>query len=234
MVVKFHSLVETNQLLFDEVCDRLSVDPEIMKLMNPVLSGSIVPSDFSLTIPSDRLATFASIEDSLYAVSYRKIKARPNKPVYVAGLMDRIVLKDTNLKSIIYTIKEGDNIGFLASWFDVGVSDIRAWNGLRSNKIILGQELLIYVHRDGVAHYERFDLLSNRIKTLLSTDLHTRTLFARNKDPNFEYHKVESGESLWIIAKKYPNSSIENIRALNGLPNNNIKPGMYLKIMPKS
>ena len=224
----------SNKLLIEEVCNGLSIETELLKMMNPVLSGNVVPSDFRLTLPRESLSTFASIEDSLYAISYRKIKNQPTKQVFVAGLMDRIVPLDTNLKSVIYTVKEGDNIGFLASWFDVGVRDIRMWNGLRSNKIILGQELLIYVDREKIDHYQRFDLLSKRIKTLLSTDQHKRTLFAKNKDPNYNYHKVENGESLWIISRKYPDCSIESIRELNGLPNNNIRPGMYLKVAPKS
>jgi len=46
----------------------------------------------------------------------------------------------------------------------------------------------------------------------------------------YEYYQVRNGDNLWVIARRYPGVSADNIKSLNGLRNNNIKPGQYLKI----
>lgn len=50
-------------------------------------------------------------------------------------------------------------------------------------------------------------------------------------DPNAEYtiYTVQSGDSLYQIAKKFPGVSSQNIMDFNGI-GSNIKPGMKIKI----
>ena len=57
---------------------------------------------------------------------------------------------------------------------------------------------------------------------------------ARNSEEKFVFHKVENGDTLWSIAKKYAGNTVENIRMLNGLKENeSIKTGMVLKLQKK-
>ena len=52
------------------------------------------------------------------------------------------------------------------------------------------------------------------------------------KDNQFVYHTINSGESLYGLAKKY-NTSIENLIELNpGVNNNNLKAGEVIRIIP--
>jgi membrane-bound lytic murein transglycosylase D len=57
----------------------------------------------------------------------------------------------------------------------------------------------------------------------------------RNDDENkFVFHKVEIGDTLWAIAKKYAGITVENIKLLNGIKDNeSLKAGMILKIPKK-
>ncbi len=43
-----------------------------------------------------------------------------------------------------YTVKEGDNLTEIADSYDVEVADVKDWNALESDKIIIGQKLKIY------------------------------------------------------------------------------------------
>ncbi len=43
-----------------------------------------------------------------------------------------------------YTVKEGDNLTEIADSYDVDVVDVRDWNNLESDKILVGQKLKIY------------------------------------------------------------------------------------------
>lgn len=53
--------------------------------------------------------------------------------------------------------------------------------------------------------------------------------------PEYRIHVVVKGDSLWALAKKYLGSGIKytEIKKLNGLTSNNIKPGQKLKIPNK-
>jgi len=43
----------------------------------------------------------------------------------------------------VYRVRPGDSLGRISNRFGVSISEIRRWNGLRSNLIIAGQELEI-------------------------------------------------------------------------------------------
>lgn len=51
---------------------------------------------------------------------------------------------DTKKNYQTYTVKEGDNLTSIANQFSVSVSDIKEWNELDSDKILIGQTLKIY------------------------------------------------------------------------------------------
>ena len=41
---------------------------------------------------------------------------------------------------------------------------------------------------------------------------------------------MQKGDSIFSITKKFPNLTVEDLKKKNNLPNNNIQPGMKLKI----
>ncbi len=47
-------------------------------------------------------------------------------------------------KAISYTVKKGDTLHSIASNFGVSIANLKAWNNLRSTKIQVGQEIVIY------------------------------------------------------------------------------------------
>jgi membrane-bound lytic murein transglycosylase D len=63
----------------------------------------------------------------------------------------------------------------------------------------------------------------------------TEAVAAKSKDKvtkkaaNDHYY-VKPGDSLFSIAKKYPGITVSDIKRWNGIKNENIKPGMKLKI----
>ena len=59
-----------------------------------------------------------------------------------------------NYAKLTYTVKSGDNIGFISTWYNVRASDIRYWNNIRRNTIRAGQKLSIYVPRNKLSRYQ--------------------------------------------------------------------------------
>ncbi len=145
---------------------------------------------------------------------------------------------DNNYKTIAYTVKKGDNLGNIASWFHCNVKEIRRWNNLKDNTINISDELLIYVHKSDLKKFIRFNYLSKKIKDELSAKITTyeeKENTQKEKTPLidkinpvkiyhnrdcFQMHKVKQGETLWSIAQKYDDVSVQDILLWNKLKKN--------------
>lgn len=114
----------------------------------------------------------------------------------------------TSGSSTTYTVKSGDNLSKIAEKYGVTVSQLKSWNNLSSNNIKIGQKLKI---NGGSA----------------STSETSKSTVDSNAD--FIWYTVKDGESLYLIAKKFPGVSAQNIMDFNKI-GSNIKPGMKIKI----
>ncbi len=143
------------------------------------------------------------------------------------------------MKKVTYTKKSGDNLGFIASWFHIRVSNLKYWNNIYGNTIRSGKKLIIYVPKDKIAYYSRVDQMSyaekqrsvgKEVTQAEAPDMTVRE--ADNQD--YVLYQVRSGDTLWDIANKYPGVSDTDLIRLNGLSDGNkIIPGMIIKIKPK-
>lgn len=114
--------------------------------------------------------------------------------------MEKAVTSTTN--RITYKVKSGDVLGSIASRHGVSVSQVKEWNNLSSNLIKVGQTL--YIQSD-----------NSPSSSTLAENSGQRT------------YTVRPGDSLWIISQKH-SLSVEQIKRLNNLNSNNIKPGQKL------
>ncbi|MFP4487789.1 MAG: LysM peptidoglycan-binding domain-containing protein, partial [Bacteroidales bacterium] len=138
---------------------------------------------------------------------------------------------------LLYTVKEGDNLGYIASWYNVGVSDLRYWNNINRNLIRINQQIAVYVDPSEKEYYSVVDGLSFQEKqkrtgkpAIISTAAATEAA-----DPDFIYHTVRYGDNVWDIANKYSGVSATDILTLNGLGRDGkIHVGQRLKIKKRS
>lgn len=150
---------------------------------------------------------------------------------------------DNNYKTIAYTVKKKDNLGNIAAWFHCNVKEIKRWNDLTGNNIDIGDELLIYIHKNDYKKFVRFNYLSNDIKDELSGKITTqeeKEEEARIKEQKeqtplldkinpvkilskkncYQTHTIKSGETLWTIAQKYDDVSVQDLMQWNGFKKN--------------
>jgi membrane-bound lytic murein transglycosylase D len=115
---------------------------------------------------------------------------------------------------VTYRVKSGDYLGKISRMYSVRVSDIKKWNGLRSNNLKIGQRLTIYPR-----------------KPVTNGSLSAKAI-TKSKPLTGEVvtYIVQNGDSLWSIAQKFPGVSIQNIKDWNGISGSKLKPGMKLKI----
>ena len=69
---------------------------------------------------------------------------------------------------ITYTVKDGDNLGFISEWYHVGLSDLRNWNNIYRNTIRIGQKLAIYVDPAKSDFYTKINSMSFAEKQQMS------------------------------------------------------------------
>jgi membrane-bound lytic murein transglycosylase D len=222
-------------LHFSQVADMLDLPIDIIRQLNPQYRRDVIPAqkkNYSLRLAFDKSTTFASFEDSIF--QYNREKYFPDNQLVIKPGNSSVHSSSSppGKAKVYYTVKSGDAVGLIASWFDVYTSDLRYWNNIRRNIIRVGQKLVIYVDKKKVEHYRNIARLKSGYKASSSN----RQLVADSSDDgNYIYHTVGRGDSVWSIAKQYPGVTDSDILRLNNITNaHRIKPGQKLKIKPKS
>lgn len=209
--------VMVNKMLhFQQVSDLLGIEVEQLRALNPQYKRDIIPGNTKpsvLKLPASHTYTFVDKEDTVYTHRIEELLANC---VSVNGTSDE---KKWTLERITHVVVAGENIYTIANKYGVTPKDIRKWNGLRSNRIAKGRRLRLHVDNGGVTFASSNTLKTDKKKT--STD-------STPKEKNI--YVVQSGDSLYSIAQKYPGVSPDALKKANGLKNSSIQPGQILKI----
>ncbi|MCM4150219.1 LysM peptidoglycan-binding domain-containing protein [Arenibacter sp. N53] len=196
-------------ITFNQISELVDVSEEELQLLNPAYKLKVIPyvkdKNYALRLPVDAMGKFVANEAAIYAHVQNQIKSKEEPLPQVVQSQDQIR----------YKVRSGDFLGKIAERYGVGVSQIKNWNGLRSNNLRIGQRLTIYPRK----------IPSSSTSTSTSTSSTNSVAAAGAK-----VHTVKSGDSLWTISKKYPGISIDNLRKWNGISGNDIKPGTRLKL----
>ncbi|MEE9361901.1 MAG: LysM peptidoglycan-binding domain-containing protein [Cellulophaga sp.] len=194
---------------FDQISKLVDVSVAELEVLNPSYKLNIIPFDkkkkYALRLPRKAMGKFVANEKAIYTYVTNEMENREKPLPKLIKAQDRIR----------YRVKSGDFLGKIAKRHGVRVSDLKRWNGLRSNNLRIGQRLTIYSKRSA--------LFSSKAK---KTKSKKKTIIIGDK----KTHIVQSGDSLWTISKKYPGVSIENLREWNGISGNKLKPGTKLKL----
>ena len=241
--------IEVSQRLhFVQIQDLMHIPLEELRYLNPKYKYDIVPAVneiFHIYLPAGNLAKFNELEDSIY--HYKDtILFDLKKPVVLPPAAKgrhyaryEPELPPDNSTLVYYTIKSGDNLGYIASWYGVKVRQIEDWNNIYDpRRLKLGKKLKIYVPENKANYYKGVDAMSfeqkqKRVGKNVSTSS-AASHAPKKEEPlgkDFFWYTVKSGESPYTIAKKYPGVSSDDILRWNNITNaRNIKVGQKLKI----
>lgn len=223
----------TKPLHFSQVSEMLDLPIEMVRHLNPQYRRDIIPAQkeaYPLRLAFNKSTAFASLEDSIY--SHQREKHFPeNQMVIEPGTHSpQSSGPPPGKEGIYYTVQSGDAVGLIADWFDVYTSNLRYWNNIRRNIIRVGQKLVIYVDEEKADHYRQIARTKGGQQTSSNQQLAETT-----DEDDYIYHTVGRGDSIWSIAREYPDVSDSDILRLNNINNaQSIKPGQKLKIKPKS
>jgi membrane-bound lytic murein transglycosylase D len=196
---------------FEQISKSTGISVEDLETLNPSYKLNIIPKvkgkTYVLRLPKSHIGKFVTHENAIYAMAEEAFK-KAEKP------LPQMVVAENN--RIRYKVRSGDYLGKIAERYGVGVSQIKRWNGLRSNNLKIGQRLTIY---------PRKSVPKPLVKTTKPKATSTSVVAQGSK-----VHTVKKGDSLWTISRKYPGISIENLREWNGISGNNLKPGTKLRL----
>ncbi len=199
-------------ITFDQISELVGVTKEELQILNPSYKLNVIPyidgKEYALRLPKAVIGKFVTNEAAIYAHIEKELKSKESP-------LPQLV-KEAEENRIRYKVQSGDFLGKIAEHYGVGVSQIKQWNGLRSNNLRVGQRLTIFPRR-------------NRASSI-STNSTASTSKSQSFPPGTKTHTVQSGDSLWTISRKYPGISVDNLKKWNGLNSSNLKPGTKLKL----
>lgn len=195
-------------------------DSASLRKLNPTFVGSFLPasSEGEILVSTTLASRLLEQLDTMYSYQQQvllkpKERKRKTQRVQIAAVPDQS-------KAVWHEVVSGDVLGKIAASYSVSVRQLKGWNSLRSDRINIGQKLIVYA-----------DPTWTKRKPVISK---TKTL------PNFMSHTGEGldytvlpGDTLWGISKKFPGISVEDIQSWNDGVSADIKPGQVLKIMTK-
>ena len=158
--------------------------------------------------------------DSLYSIAnknnitvdeLKKINNLTSNMLSIGQVL-KLPTQDKGEEMTMYTVQKGDSLYSIAKKFGITVDEIKSLNNLTSNNLAIGEQLMI----KGSTGDEPINPEEECIGTGYA-------------EPQYIMYTVQRGDSLYTIARRY-NTSVDNIKALNNLTNNNLTIGEQLKI----
>ena len=194
-----------DMLHFDQLNEMLGIPMEDIVFFNPQYTKSIIPASnkkpLVLHIPEQYVGAYIDNEKELYNF---KTQSGINKEKMLAQMEQ---ISDRS----VHIVKKGETLNSISKKYHVGVQQLKSWNNLKSDKLSVGQKLLVYSSGAPMAQ-------AGNAKPV-------------ERSTTQKIHVVKSGETLGKIAQKYK-CTVTNLKKWNNLKNNTIKVGQKLKVYP--
>jgi membrane-bound lytic murein transglycosylase D len=191
----------------DQIAYFAGISNDEIALLNPsIRKGEIPKSDKckAVYLPVNSIGTFLSNRDSLQ-------RYMPSPVIELAR-----DVPPAKTISTMHVVKRGESLGLIASRNKVSISDLKQWNNLKSDNIQPGQKLNIQKPVTASVSTTKKETVSGTKVDVSSAQ---------------KVHIVQSGDTLWDIAQRYPGISVNDIKQANSDLNlNKLKPGQKLKI----
>jgi membrane-bound lytic murein transglycosylase D len=249
MVKKHMSFKQISNLLDIPVAELQFFNPSYKRNEIPAISGE----NNYLRLPKDKIAIFTSNEEKIYAYLDHEASKRekPYERIAVTKSKDTSSIASANGDMVTRTkyhkVRKGDNLSKIADKYNVAISDIKNWNGLRSNSAPLGRNLKILSaekiafkeDNSSVAKVDKpadvsTNVADSKANEVAIAEPKTEKIYKTEKVVSYKdvtkYHKVKKGDVLGEIATKY-DVSVADLRKWNNIKGSNIGLGDNLKIV---
>ena len=241
--VSTDTIMVTKDIHLTQISEVMGIPLGELKALNPQYRTGLIPGStkpFSLTLPMNHLGDFIDLNDTIRGY---KSEVYLNRGTLIADPMrSTSVPADIKGKTkLFYTVRDGDNLGYISEWFRVGLSELRYWNNIYRNTIRVGQKLVVYADPSRSEYYSKINSMSFAEKQALvgksvPSSVQTNQPTARIEyDGEYITHTVRNGDTIWDIVKLYQDVTTSEVLTLNNISDpQKIKVGQILKIKKKS
>ncbi len=182
------SVVVNKWLSFQQISNTLDVPVEQLRRLNPTFKKDVIPytlAGYLIKLPKAKAKNFSLLNDSTFKpvvspedfapVAIQRVpgdtqgsrSSAVNSSDNTSVKQPRTNVATFDKKRIYYTVKRGDYIANIAEWFDVSTREIKSWNKLKSDKLMAGKKLAIWVKQSKTGYYNRINTMSAAQKRAL-------------------------------------------------------------------
>lgn len=128
---------------FKNIAELTGLTVQEIQFFNPSYQLDIVPyvegKNYALRLPIEEIGKFVANEDVVYAYLDEQ-KSKKEKP------MPQLVKGDSGKtgKKVVYKVKKGDTLTKIASRHGITVSNLKRWNRIKGNSVVVGQKIVIH------------------------------------------------------------------------------------------
>lgn len=227
-----------NRMLhLEQVSEVLDIDLELLRMLNPQYKRQIIPGNIRpsvLKLPVSATYSFIDNEDSLYVHRVEELLAN-------CVPADSISEDGSTRETIRHTVRSGENLYTIANQYGVTAQNIRRWNKLKGNRVPAGKRLTIHIDNGGIAYAANTASAAEKEKeekpavaakqVAEKKPAATQTQKAKPvSDKKIVSYKVQAGDSLYSISKKYPGVTVAKIQSANQMTGSKIRIGQVIKI----
>ncbi|WPN44956.1 MULTISPECIES: transglycosylase SLT domain-containing protein [unclassified Pseudomonas] len=203
----YFQAVEINQRMdLSKVAEVANIDEDELFQLNPAFKQRTTTLDGPqhLLVPTSKAQLLTTSLQTMRPEEL--ISKKPLKPVF-----DRADTTAVASAKRSYRVKRGDNLGSIAKANDVDVKDLQRWNNLSGKNLKAGQTLVMRDTRKSN---------SGRVNTVVA---------ANSKKQQQTKYKVQQGDSLYIVAKRF-NVEMQHLKRWNPRVGQALKPGQMLTV----
>lgn len=197
-----------NQTLIISLALLLKTSETEIAAYNPSLRGKKIPAGTFIFLPKQQKDSLVANVDQLQQQQDSIIQTRK------IVIEKKPVVPPENTFNVMYTVRHGDNLGRIAMNHRVSIRQLKEWNNLKSDRINVGQQLIIYT--------------KEQIKSTAPAS--NGVVKEQKLEPGtYTEYTVKQGDSLWSISQQFPGVTVNDIMRWNNI-GERIDIGQVLKI----
>ena len=212
--------IMVHQLLhLEQVADILQLDIEHLQMLNPQYKRELIPGNITpsiLKLPIAATYDFIDKEDTLYKHRMEELLA------YCTPVGEG----ETTRETIRHTVVAGENLNTIANRYGVTAQNLRQWNGLKSNAVAAGRRITVHLNNGGI----RFAAASTPTTPAPTASTATKASTSTADVSGSATYRVQSGDTLYAIARKYPGMTVDKIKSANQMTSDKLRIGQVLTI----
>jgi LysM repeat protein len=215
-----------------------------------------VDSDLYVVKRGDSLWSIAK----KYGISVDELKKINNLSSNLLSVGQTLrIVGDAETNNDVYIVKSGDTLYGIASRFGIDVNQLKNYNNLNNNNLVVGQQLFIptgqfvndivgteydtytVVTGDNLFNIARmYDIDVDELRKINNLDnnilfVGQKLLVPKRSDifdslvTNYVDYRIVSGDTLYSIGSKF-SVSVDDLKKINNFPNNNLSVGQVIKV----